>query len=201
MDLSSIIESGQVESYVFGFMDGDEKARFEAIMADSYDLAALVRQSEEALGLYAAQHARLPATLLKNKVLAQLNNAWVEHGILPTEQLPLLTRNANLQFWQHITNDIQHPEFEGVYMHTLRKDEIVEISLAWLSGAILDEHHDDLIESFLILEGSCRCLIGNEEVCLGAGDYIEIPLHIEHNVIATSEQPVKAVLQWLKVAA
>ncbi len=201
MNLSDIIESGQIECYIFGLMDNSEQTSFEALMEQYPDLAAYVRQSEAALANYALQYARKPASELKHKILAHLKDSWAADNLVQSNELPLLTRNPDIEFWRKATAGIEHPKFDNIHLHTLRKDDTVEISLVWLSGLVPDEHHDDLIESFLILEGVCSCLVGDEEVVLQAGDYLEMPLHMEHNVRAISQQPVKAVLQWLKIAA
>jgi hypothetical protein len=44
-------------------------------------------------------------------------------------------------------------------MHTLEENEERELFVAWVKEFIPEEVHTDVLESFLILEGSCTCYI------------------------------------------
>ena len=61
-----------------------------------------------------------------------------------------------------------------------------------------DEVHEHEQESFLVLEGECECHIGDTVYRLGPGGFIEIPLHLNHNVRVLSPYVV-AVLQHIAV--
>jgi quercetin dioxygenase-like cupin family protein len=62
-----------------------------------------------------------------------------------------------------------------------------------------EESHEEVFESLLILKGECECTIGTETIQMQAGDYIDIPLHIPHNVKVLSPYVV-AILQHKAVA-
>ncbi|MBK8504236.1 MAG: cupin domain-containing protein [Saprospiraceae bacterium] len=63
--------------------------------------------------------------------------------------------------------------------------------------------HHKVIESFLILEGTCECHITSEggstrTIRMRVGDFITMPLGETHDIWVTSGEPTKAILQWLK---
>jgi mannose-6-phosphate isomerase-like protein (cupin superfamily) len=69
-----------------------------------------------------------------------------------------------------------------------------------------EEVHYDILESFVLLEGSCECHITNEKgetriVRMGQGDYISMKLGETHDIVITSSKPAKAILEWRKLAA
>ena len=70
---------------------------------------------------------------------------------------------------------------------------------SWLKDYAPQEVHDDEHEKFLIIEGTCDIIVGNEINQLVAGDYFAIPLHKNHIIKVTSSQPCKVILQ--RVAA
>jgi mannose-6-phosphate isomerase-like protein (cupin superfamily) len=55
------------------------------------------------------------------------------------------------------------------------------------------------MEHFLIVEGTCDITIGDKVHHLVPGDYLSIPLYIDHDVKVTSITPCKVILQ--RVAA
>ena len=60
---------------------------------------------------------------------------------------------------------------------------------------VAEETHEDLLESFFILEGTCICFLGEHQIPLEAGGFLEIPMFIPHSVTITSDKPVLAILQ------
>lgn len=59
-------------------------------------------------------------------------------------------------------------------------------------------HHKDL-ESFMILEGHCRCFLGERTIDLGPGGFLEIPLDVPHRLEITGNTPVLAILQKVRI--
>jgi mannose-6-phosphate isomerase-like protein (cupin superfamily) len=120
---------------------------------------------------------------------------------------PLLSEDSNLYDWLLATKDMQPPaDFENIYLKPIKKNEQVEMYVAWVSKMVDEEVHNDLLESFMLLEGTCTCHItdpqGNLKIVnMQAGDYITMQIGETHDVHITSEKPAKAVLQWLKIAA
>ncbi|MRS65903.1 cupin domain-containing protein [Larkinella terrae] len=133
---------------------------------------------------------------LKNRILAQLG----ESPVFDLNRLPLINTYSDSDQWQRtIASILPTRDFRNLYVHPLReKDGIIQFIL-WVKIEVQPEDHHDERESFLILEGECECRIGGETVRLSAGDYVDIPLDVEHTVRVLSPEPVKAIVQRVKL--
>ncbi|OWY21496.1 cupin domain-containing protein [Sphingobacteriales bacterium UPWRP_1] len=165
--------------------------------------------TEDALLALASDFALAPPPDLKSKILGKLSllkNRASPHEKLDINNLPLLTEKADWFAWQEVVKGIEPPDdYDNIYLHTLELTEKRELSIVWVNEMVPEEVHHDLLESFLILEGSCECDITDAEgntrkVRLAEGDFITMPTGETHNIIITSAKPTKAILQWLKVA-
>ncbi|MEO5907077.1 MAG: cupin domain-containing protein [Saprospiraceae bacterium] len=162
-------------------------------------------ESETVFIRFAEAHAVVPPVVLKNTILQKIETfrtAENHRQVLNIESLPLLDSESNWLDWQSCVQHISPPEdYDGVFLHSLEASPQRDLFVAWVKEFIEEEVHHDLVESFIVLEGSCECNIteadGNTRVVrLTAGDYLEIPVGESHNIIITSLQPVKAILQW-----
>jgi len=72
-------------------------------------------------------------------------------------------------------------------------------SIAWIKDQTPREVHHNEYERFLIVEGNCDIIIGDETNHLVPGDYFSISLQEYHTLKVTSSIPCKAILQ--RVAA
>ena len=72
-------------------------------------------------------------------------------------------------------------------------------TITWIKSGAPIEVHENEFERFLIIEGSCDITIDDKIHHLKVGDYMEIPLHVNHNLVVTSKIPCKVILQ--RVAA
>jgi quercetin dioxygenase-like cupin family protein len=140
-----------------------------------------------------------PAAELKAKVMAHLFNLSMEEKS-DKENLPLINKYSEANWWQKLVKDIAIPsDFENIYLHPLREESKIHQFVAWAKLGVPDENHPEMQESFLILEGACRCQIGSDFFEYQAGDFFEIPLHTDHNLTVISPQPVKVILQRVYV--
>lgn len=169
-----------------------------------------VVQAEEDLIHLANDYALAPPPDLRNKVLDKirlLNQQKSQRQPLNLNNLPFLDESANLLDWQELTSNIQPPEdFEDIYMHTLEENEERELFVAWVKEFIPEEVHTDVLESFLILEGSCTCYITGMDgqqrtIRLAEGDFYTMQIGEHHDLQITSSKPAKAIIQWKKIAA
>lgn len=167
-------------------------------------------QDEEALILFAATHSLTPPPNLRDAVLykiEELNQQKNTQQTLSLDKLPLLDASSNWLEWSEAVAAIEAPsEIEDIYMHTLESNEQRDLFVIWVKEFVPEEVHHDLLESFLILEGSCVCYLTNEQgetrvVRLGQGEFITMPLGETHDIQITSERPAKGILQWYKLAA
>ncbi len=175
-------------------------------LLSNQDMAAL----EAALVDYAQAHRVSPAPALKDRILskvAQLNAQNEGRQPISLTAVPLLGSHLNFLDWAEAVQHIPAPDdYEGIHLHPIRIDDTVEINIAWVKEEVPTEVHFDVLESFILLEGSCECHIHTPDgqsrvVYMTQGDYIVFELGEVHDIHITSGAPAKAILQWLKLAA
>jgi mannose-6-phosphate isomerase-like protein (cupin superfamily) len=171
---------------------------------------AAIMEAEETFLNYAKAHSLAPPAFLREKILAKINelDAPQSHRAkLQLDQLPLLADNSNWLDWQEAVIGIEPPaEFENIHLHPLESNEKRELFVAWVKEMVEEEVHTDILESFLILEGSCECHVTDLKgetriVRLGQGDTITLQIGEIHDIVITSLKPTKAILEWRKMAA
>ncbi|MBK9013948.1 MAG: hypothetical protein IPM82_07595 [Saprospiraceae bacterium] len=169
-----------------------------------------VMEAEDALIAYVEAHSVAPPVFLRDKIMSkisQLNGQNAQRQKLQLDNLPMLDDNTNWLDWEDVVAGIEAPtDFEDIYLHSIETNDKRELFVAWVKEMVPEEVHYDLLESFLILEGSCECHITNEKgetriVRLGQGDHITMQLGETHDIIITSLKPAKAILEWRKLAA
>jgi mannose-6-phosphate isomerase-like protein (cupin superfamily) len=110
--------------------------------------------------------------------------------------LPALDKNARRQAWiDAVEHLIPVAPSQDFWCEVIRKDDYFQQMLVVTRVDVPEEDHEDYLESFFILEGHCECTVGDKRFKLGAGDFLEIPLHVKHNVNVTSPYVV-AILQY-----
>ena len=169
-----------------------------------------VDKTEAALLAYAELHAVQPPLSMRNRILGNMQKLKaLEDNRQPftLNNLPLLTPEANWLDWEAAVNGIEPTEdFEDVHMHLLEDNDRRELNLVWVKQEVPEEVHHDVLESFILLEGSCECHVFDEKgnkriVKMRQGDYISFKIGEVHDIQITSAVPAKAILQWLKIAA
>lgn len=169
-----------------------------------------IEQSEDTLIAYARIHAVAPPLSMRDKILGKIqkiSDQQVNRHSFTLENAPLLTPESNWLDWVEAVKGINPPnDFEDVHLHTFRNDNVAEMHLAWVIEEVPEEVHHDVLESFILLEGTCECHILNEDgsqrtVRMREGDYISFKIGEVHDIQITSSVPAKAILQWLKIAA
>jgi len=168
--------------------------------------------TERALDKYAHAYAKDPAGSVKDRIkakMAKLNQQSKNRVPFTLKNIPMLTPDANFFDWEQAVAHIQPPpDYDDIHMVVLVSDETRDLMLGWSKEIIPEEVHDDLIESFIVLEGSCECHIWHEDdhsfnkiVHMQTGDFLQLNIGESHDIITTSAVPVKAILQRLKVRA
>ena len=169
-----------------------------------------IDSTEDALIGFAESHSLHPPKDLREKILEKMNRLNAKEKArskLSLEKLPILSAESHHLDWKEVVASIPTPDLaENVHLHPLVSDGSRELFVMWAQGTIPEEVHDDLLESFMILEGSCECHItgadGNSRIVrLGEGDFIEMQLHEKHDIVITSLKPGKAILQRIKLSA
>ncbi len=168
-----------------------------------------VSEAEEALIAFAGDHSLPPPPPLRDKILNKinsLNQLKNTRQALDINNLPLLEESSNLFDWQEAVKNIAPPkDLENIHLHPIESNEKRELYVVWVREYVDEEVHHDLLESFMILEGSCECHITDEVghtriVRMTQGDFITMKTGETHDIRITSPEPTKAILQWLKLA-
>ncbi|CAN5679516.1 hypothetical protein BH10BAC2_BH10BAC2_03100 [soil metagenome] len=199
MDIKTYISSGVLEDYCLGVLDDAESAKVEQMAAMHGEIKTKIAAFQRSLQQYAITIAKYPSAGLKNKLLATLDDLAKEYT-LSLENLPLLSKHSDHKSWLKLVKTMLPPTLEEeVLIKILRNDHEALQCIIWLKKEYPDEVHDNLKESFIVLEGECECHIGGKIIKLGPGGYLDIPLFEHHDVVVT-RGPVLAVIQRLKVA-
>ncbi len=194
MNIHHYLESGVLELYALNQLSPAEKAEVEA-MAKAYpEVQRELRSIQLTFSMLGANSQVSPPARLKNKILSTLFNLEKEKH-LDLDDLPLISRHSDYEPWlKAVAPLLPVPLENGRFVRILQKTpELTQVLLA-SSTDFEAEIHDDLHESFLILEGRCKCLVGDHSFFLEAGGFTEIPLHVAHSVEIVSARVV-AVLQ------
>jgi mannose-6-phosphate isomerase-like protein (cupin superfamily) len=194
-------QTDQLEQYCLGLLSPDEARQVEEAASRFPEVREEIDRLTEALANYGVAEPLMPSQGLKSRVMMTLSQLG-EAPVFDMNALPLINTFSDADQWQRTVASIQPPDsYRNIFGHVLRNDEEAEQFLVWVKQLINPEDHHDEQESFLILEGRCECSIGGELVQLSAGDYLAVPLDLEHTVRVISDTPVKAIIQRLKVAA
>jgi mannose-6-phosphate isomerase-like protein (cupin superfamily) len=179
MDEQAYIASGILESYCLGILNPEEAAGVLAMSMLYPTVNSELKSIEVAMEKVALELAVTPRVDLKKELMDTL---FVSQP-LDINNLPLTGATSSLDSWLNaLAHLIPDEHITDFYHHLLKQDDGVMQALVVSKVNIPDETHTDLIESFFILEGSCRCVIDNREYILNPGDFLEIPLHQHHDV-------------------
>lgn len=191
MDVKKFIHSGILEEYVLGLLGAEDAAYVTKVSMLFPSIKRELTAIELSLEQLALDNAVEPAPQTKFKILNTLD--FAEQDI---NQMPPITADTDLQTWLNVAGHLipEEPQ-EYIAFHQLRKNEHLQQMLVIAKVDIPEEDHNNYLESFFILKGYCECTVGDELFQLGPGDFLEIPLHVKHNVKLTSPY-VAAVLQY-----
>ena len=178
MNVTQYIESGMLEAYCLGCLTDAEQAQVLQICNTYPELRDERDAIEKSMESFAAVLAVAPKVNLKNQILNTLFASKVN-----VDNLPETSSASVLDAWLNgLAGIIPAEHNDPFFYQLLRHDEQIMQALVISKVNIPEETHEEVIESFFILEGRCRCIIDSAEYILGPGDFIEIPLHTNHDV-------------------
>lgn len=209
MSERNFIDSGIIEQYVLGLASPDEVAEVQRMAARFRAVQREIEIVEETLLIFAQTQILAPHKSLKTNVLRKISSLELiaQKGWEPINLAnpPLLSVDSNYRAWAEAVAHIQLPDdFDDLFLYPIRADERVEQFVAFVKFEVAEEVHLDVLESILLLSGSCECRIWRENepariVSLREGDLLELELGEIHDIRITSREPVKAIMQ--RVAA
>ncbi len=134
-----------------------------------------------------------PARDLKKNILERIDQNKFQ--ALDQDHLPVIDHDADYHAWlsafRHL---IPENPLDSLLFYPLTDYNRLKQSLVFTRMNIPDETHEDLKESFFILEGTCTCTVDGIDHFLKPGDFLEIPLHVHHEIRLTAPYVV-AILQ------
>ena len=197
MNVQEYIDSGVLYDYCTGALTDAEKAAVEQVCA-AY---AEVRQELASLQSAIANEEDKPATAkpaLKDAIWNTLDNINKEKAC-DLSLGPVINKYSDYNNWKRMVRPFMPSEMStDREIKTIRNSGGVTQMLIVSKTDVAEEVHEHERESFIVLEGECACYIGDECYHLGPGGFIEVPLHIPHNVHVLSPYVV-AVLQHVAV--
>ncbi len=195
MNIQAYIESGVLEQYCLHLLNADEQAELFKNCALYPAIKQELTAIELAFEKIAASGSVIPNERLKQRILNTLGFA----DEITLNNLPVVDAYADHKSWyKAIEHLIPAEPFEDFFMEVLRHDDQAAQMLVVTKLNVPEETHDDRVESFFILKGQCVCTVGENTYTLNAGDFLEIPLYVEHDINITSPYVV-AILQHLPI--
>lgn len=102
---------------------------------------------------------------------------------------------------EYIPASHENPDAPGVLKKVLlRRDELIQGGVQMINWALLPRgnafqphYHEDMEEIFIIIKGTARITIDNEEEMLSAGDTVVIPVRSVHVMEAAGEDDVEYI--------
>ena len=198
MDEQEYIDSGILYDYCTGLLSEDQKAAVEKVCAQYPGIKDELQGLQADLNLSAASPMSIPNPQLQHSIWNTLENVNKEMAG-DINDLPLINKYTDYNNWKRIVKPLMPSEIRHSRItHTLRDADGVMQMLIISKTNVEEEVHINERECFIVLEGECECHIGEDIYRLGPGGFIEIPLHVPHNVKVLSPYVV-AVLQHAAV--
>jgi len=194
MNVKEYIASGILEEYCLGLLSADEQEKVLQICKLYPEVKAEVTVIENTMEQMAAKKAITPNAGLREQILDLLG--FTESAdAFDINDLPPTTAYSNYSTWlKTLEHLIPAKPTEDFLCHVLRQDDRFAQMLVVTKLDVPEESHTDVKESFFILKGQCKCVVGEHTYMLGPGDFLDIPLYTKHNVQMVSPHVV-AILQ------
>lgn len=199
LDFDAIKASGIVEAYCLGQLEGEDLKKFVGLLASYPDLESEVRMVQMSL-IGKKQLVSSPISEeVRNKIFEKIR-AQSESKAKPDFLPELIGPGSCHEHWLAKTAQFSFPEDKDpIHLIPLRIEEKTHQFLAWVQDGVEEEIHTDMVESFLLLKGTCTCNVGGEILQLRAGDFLEIPIYQSHFITVTSSDGIFAILQRIYV--
>ncbi|MBW4891895.1 cupin domain-containing protein [Mucilaginibacter sp. HMF5004] len=198
MNIQSYIYSGILEQYCLGMLNDDDAA-FVVQMTMLYpEVKNELSSIEQAFEYFAQDGAIRVSPKVRANIIKTIEHTFSD-AVLDINNLPEIKKTSNLEAWYKCVEPLIPVVVEDFNLQVLRSEGGLTQMLVVSRIDVPEESHGDVFESLYILRGTCECSIGDKIVRMEAGDYIDIPLHVEHNVKIVSPYVV-AIVQHKAVA-
>jgi len=188
------IAPGTLELFVMGALSQEESRSILEQASTSPELRQEIDRLEQDLESLAWRGSVEPPKHIRAQILESVRS-------IP--QFPSLLQGSTAADFAPWLLDLTLPalhEFENMHIAELDFEGTIPTGLVWVKSYVDEEVHTDVLESFIILEGTCEVLMEGRVMSMGPGDVIHIPLHTAHSLRITSNVPCKAIVQRVPVA-
>ncbi len=191
------IESGILELYVLGNTNPTQSREVELMAAADPAISIEIEAIREALEAYAMENSVEPNPVIKSFLVATIDYTDRLQNGEPVTNPPMLNEHSAVEDYAAWLNrhDMVPVDNEDLYAKIIGYTPEAITAIVWIKDYAPHEIHDNEYEKFLIIEGTCNIIVGDEINALIPGDYFAIPLHKNHIVKVTSSIPCKVILQ------
>lgn len=201
-NIEKYINSGILELYVLGLTSDEENIEISKLATIHIEIKNEIEAIEQTLNGYAEKIA---------PEISEATKEWIMTTINYTERLqngeevanpPLLNKDSKIEdfdTWLKRDNMQAPDDYDALHAKIIAATPEAKTLIVWLKYGAPPEEHTNEMEHFLIVEGTCDITIGDKVHHLVPGDYLSIPLYVDHDVKVTSSIPCKVILQ--RVAA
>jgi len=200
--ITQFIDSGLLELYVSGTTTAAETAEVEQMAAAHPEVAAALDAIAQVVQGYAQAHAVEPNPTIKPFLMATIDyTTRLQQGEPMTFPPELHAGSTIADYYEWLNRaDMKAPgNIPDMHAKIIGYTPQMTTAIVWIKEMAPQEVHDNEIEKFLIVEGTCDIIIGDTVHQLKAGDVLQIPLYEHHVVKVTSMITCKVILQ--RVAA
>ena len=194
------ILSGILEMYAIGNANEEEIIEVENMCLLFPKVLVELNEISNALESYGSFYGVAPDITLKPAIFSTIDFIErMKNGEAPANP-PILINGSSItdyEEWINRPDMVLGDDFEGIFAKVIAHNEKMSMAIVWLKDGSPMETHYDVLESLLIVEGSCTVSIEEENFYLNAGDVIHIPLFKKHIISVTSSIVCKAILQRL----
>ncbi|MCP9750015.1 cupin domain-containing protein [Ferruginibacter sp. HRS2-29] len=202
--IKALLKSGMIELYVMGLADANHAAEIETLARSFPEIQQAIDDFSIQMEGYLQQNAVPPSMKVKPMIMAIIEyKQRLKNGqkIKAPPGLHQDSRAADYAEWLALPGMSEPLPEENITLKIIGLTPTSSQAILWIRKGTPWETHQNELESFLVLEGTCIITIGTERHLLSAGDYLAIPLFQPHQVVVTSTIPCKAILQRLALAA
>jgi len=185
------IKTGILEMYVLGLTSEEENIEITHLSDTNTDIKnALISYAEK--GVPALDPTIKPMFMAMMDYTKRLEaGEEVTHPAILNEN----SKVADYAAWLNRADIVAPADYDNIFVKIIGYDAKATTAITWIKEGTPYETHKNEYEKFLIVEGSCDIVTDAKVYSLAAGDYLNIPLHIRHEVKITSKIPCKIILQ------
>lgn len=195
-EAQQLIASGKLEAFVLGTLPADE--RFAIIKASANHAAVRDEIARLEVVLERSSHGAPSVTKpeVKANILQRLNmDAWHQDEPGTPPILHAGSSRSDFAQWLDLPTMVPPATYEDPFFIPIGQTATALTAVVWMRKGSPEEVHKDVIERFLVIEGTCEIRTASHTFILGPGSVHSVPLHVPHTVVVTSAAACKVIVQ------